>query len=96
MPAVARQGDAGRIHCTPYTIANGSPDVFVNNRPAARLGDSSTIHKERAGRRCRPHVSKISDGSSSVFINGKPVARIGDPLDKCTEIIEGSSDVFTE
>jgi uncharacterized Zn-binding protein involved in type VI secretion len=94
MPAVARQGDAGQTHCTPYTIAEGSDDVFVNNRPAARAGDSSTIHKKPGGKKCIPHVSTISRGSDSVFVNGKPLAREGDPLADCTAVAQGSDSVF--
>ncbi len=96
MPAVARQGDAGQTHCTPYNIAEGSPDVFVNNRPVARVGDSSTLHKKPGGRNCVPHVSTISQGSATVFINGKSAARVGDPLADCTAIAQGSDDVFVE
>lgn len=94
MPAVARQGDAGIIHCTPYRIAQGSADVFVNGLPAARVGDSSTLHKKPGGRKCVPHISTIISGSSSVFVNGRPVARVGDPLGDCTTIAQGSPSVF--
>lgn len=94
MAAVARQGDAGVTHCTPYTIAQGSPNVFINGQPAARQGDSSTLHKKPGGKSCVPHVSSISSGSASVFVNGRPVARIGDSLADCTVIAQGSSNVF--
>ena len=94
MSAVARLGDAGVTHCTPYTIAQGSPNVFINGRPAARIGDSSTLHKKPGGKNCVPHVSVISSGSASVFVNGRPVARIGDSLADCTVIAQGSSNVF--
>lgn len=94
MAAVARQGDAGVTHCTPYTIAQGSADVFINGQPAARQGDSSTLHKKPGGKSCVPHVSSISSGSASVFVNGRPVARIGDSLAGCTVIAQGSSNVF--
>ena len=94
MPAVARQGDAGAVHCSGYTIAAGSPDVFVDGRPVARDGDSSTVHQKPSGNKCVPHVSKIIARSSSVFVNGKPIARVGDPLGGCTSVSQGSGTVF--
>jgi len=94
MPAAARQGDPGVVHCTAYTIATGSPDVFINNQPAARVGDSSTVHLKPGGRHCVPHTATIAVGSSTVFINGQPAARQGDYLSECTQIAAGSPDVF--
>ena len=94
MPAVARQGDAGAVHCSGYTIAAGSPDVFVDGRPVARGGDSSTVHQKPQGNKCVPHVSQIITQSGSVFVNGKPVAVVGDRLSECTQIIQGSESVF--
>lgn len=91
MPAVARKGDPGRVHCSGYTIATGSDDVYVNGRPAARVRDSSTSHQ---GSGCIPHVSTIAAGSDSVFVNNRPLAREGDRLSGCTSIAAGSGDVF--
>jgi uncharacterized Zn-binding protein involved in type VI secretion len=93
MPAAARQGDTGVPHCSPYTIQSGSGDVFVNGRPAARQGDSSTVHLKPA-KRCSPHTSTISAASGSVFVNGRGFARVGDRLTDCTSIASGSGDVF--
>ena len=92
MPAVARLGDAGVVHCSGYVIATGSPNVFVNGRPAARVGDVSSVHL-KPGSPCPPHTSTIAVGSGSVFVNGLPLARIGDPLAGCTVIAQGSPDV---
>ena len=94
MRPVARLGDAGVPHCTPYAIAQGSLNVFINGRPAARIGDFSTLHKTPGGKTCVPHVSVISTGSASVFVNGRPVARVGDLLAGCTAIAQGSVNVF--
>jgi len=94
MQPAARVGDAGLPHCTAYVIATGSPTVFINNRPAARLGDVSTLHKKPGGKTCIPHVATIVTGSSTVFINGQPAARVGDALLDCTVIISGSPTVF--
>jgi uncharacterized Zn-binding protein involved in type VI secretion len=90
----ARVGDAGLPHCTAYTIATGSPTVFIDNRPAARVGDITTLHKKPGGKKCIPHVATIATGSSRVFINGKPAARVGDALLDCTVILTGSPTVF--
>lgn len=92
MPAVARLGDAGVPHCSGYTIASGSDNVFVNGKPAARVGDSSTSH-QLPGSPCPSHVSTIAVGSSSVFVNNRPLARVGDTLSGCTSIAQGSADV---
>jgi uncharacterized Zn-binding protein involved in type VI secretion len=93
MPRAARQGDPGVVHCSTYTIANGSPDVFINNRAAARRGDRSTVHLRPGGRACVPHTASITGGSTSVYINGQAAARKGDALAACTSIADGSPDV---
>jgi uncharacterized Zn-binding protein involved in type VI secretion len=94
MPAAARRGDPGIIHCSGYNIASGSPDVYINDRPAARVGDPSTTHlRPGPGRRCAPHVSKIVAGSPDVYVNGVALARQGDPLGMCTRIAQGSPNV---
>lgn len=90
MPAVARRGDPGVVHGSGYSIASGSGDVLVNDRPAARVGDRSTTHRRPGGR----HVSTIAAGSGSVFVNDRPLAREGDRLSSCTSIAAGSGDVF--
>jgi uncharacterized Zn-binding protein involved in type VI secretion len=94
MPAVARQGDAGAVHCSSYTIATGSEDVFIDGRAVARNGDLSTVHQKPSGNKCVPHVSQIIATSSTVFINGRPVAVVGDRLSDCTQIVQGSETVF--
>jgi uncharacterized Zn-binding protein involved in type VI secretion len=94
MTGVARAGDSGMVHCSGYVIASGSSDVLVNGRPAARVGDSSTVHLRPVGKKCFPHVALITSGSTSVFANGRPLARIGSSLAGCTVIISGSPNVF--
>lgn len=49
MPAAARKGDKCVPHCSPFTVAKGSADVFADNKPAARVGDSVTAHKKPPG-----------------------------------------------
>jgi uncharacterized Zn-binding protein involved in type VI secretion len=94
VPAAARQGDPGVVDCAPFNIQTASSDVFVNNRGAARQGDSSIPHLWKKGKKCPPHSSTISSGSGSVFVNNRPFARVGDPFTQCTKIAAGSSDVF--
>ena len=93
MPAAARQGDAGIPHCSPYVIANGSQDVLINGRGAARVGDTSTPHLV-PGRKCGTHTASIVTGSSSVIINGRPAALVGSKLSNCTAVATGSADVI--
>lgn len=92
MPAVARKDDAGVPHCSGYTIATGSDNVFVNFKPAARVDDVSTSH-QLPGSPCPSHVSAIAKGSSTVFVNGRALARVNDPLRACTQIQQGSPNV---
>ena len=94
MPAAARKGDRGIPHCSGYTIAVGSGDVYINGMAAARQGDNATAHQLPGGQSFPTHAPPISRGSSTVFVNGKPLARIGDPLAGCTAVAQGSSDVF--
>jgi uncharacterized Zn-binding protein involved in type VI secretion len=93
MPAVSRKGDAGVPHCSGYVIAEGSPDVYLDGRPVARVGDRATSHL-KPGSPCKSHTPPIVRGSSTVFVNGRQIARIGDPLAACTTIAEGSPNMF--
>lgn len=70
----------------------GSPNVFINSRPALRDEDSGA----HAGC-CGPNTWVAAGGSSSVFINNRPAHRKGDPDQHCGgtgSLIEGSWDVF--
>lgn len=94
MPAAARKGDPGVVHCSGFNIQSASGDVFVNGRGAARKGDSSTPHLKPGGRGCPNHSSQISAASGSVFVNGRGFARVGDAFGGCTQVAAGSGDVF--
>lgn len=52
-------------------VAMGSPNVFIEGKPAARLGDQLI---------CVGPPDAFLAGSPSVLINGKPACRITDPL----------------
>lgn len=85
MPGVAR--DAGQDSAG-GAIVKGSPNVFVNNKPVARVGDQVAGH----GR--SPHSSPVmAKGSPNVLTNEIPTCRAGDPA-TCGHPATGSSDVF--
>jgi len=83
MPAASRKGDSishgGQI-------VTGSPDVKINGKEAARIGDAviCSLHG--------PQV--IAGGSPNVFYNGRAAARVGDPISCGATIVTGSPDVF--
>lgn len=91
MPAAHRLGDLCAGHC--FNVRGnieGSPNVFINNIPAHRLGDSWPVHY------CPPssHSSITVSGSPNVYVNKRPLARIGDALD-CGDICAtGSPNVY--
>lgn len=77
-------------------IAGGSPTVFINGLPAARIGDPTQGHP------CGP-PTVLATGSSSVFCDGLGMCSVGDsivPHGTCDDpphtgvIASGSSDVF--
>ncbi|WP_299906333.1 RHS repeat-associated core domain-containing protein [uncultured Paracoccus sp.] len=50
-------------------IIQGSPDVYFENQPVARVGDKI---------QCDDHAdAAVSEGAERVFANGMPIARIG-------------------
>lgn len=97
MPGAARLGDTGQGHaCFPDTpVIEGSPDISINGKAAARQGDAVALH----GCPCPNtphgmHARAIAAGSSTVSFNGKPAARINDAIDCGGMIASGSSNVF--
>src|SRR2546422_10953747 len=102
MPSAARLGDKAQVdadahgcpacpHPAVGPIVTGSPDVFVNSKPAARQDDLG-IHAVC----CGPNTFTIQRGSPTVYVNGKPFARMNDQTKHCGAsgpIIEGSPDV---
>lgn len=96
--SVARQGDrvnTGHLCDTSTTILAGSPNVFVNGIPVARVGDDLAAHTISSGDKCIPHLGqKVNAGSSRVFANKRGIARVTDSADLGTIAI-GSQDVFS-
>ena len=94
---VARVGDlfATGHACAPVSsILLGSKTVFIDNRPAARVGDPSVVHPILVGEACVPHQVLILTGSPTVFVEGKPLARVGDQID-FGAITTGAPTVFS-
>ncbi len=102
MPPQGRLGDKseakadghGCVACTHKVkgpAVQGSPDVFVNNMPALRIGDKG-VHTAC----CGPNVWVATKGSGTVFINNRNAFRKGDLATHCGgpgKLTEGSDDV---
>ncbi|MGU5845729.1 type VI secretion system PAAR protein [Aeromonas hydrophila] len=88
----AKVGNIGTDHdgFHPTEITAGSPDVFIDGIPAARVGDPLAPHDKPNH---PPHPRKIASGSSTVFVNGKPLAITGGEVD-CGGVIIGSGTVI--
>lgn len=75
----------GGMFTTPAgKIVEGSPNVFINFRPAAYVTD-----QVQCGNHSGPEM--IAQGSTNVFINNRPAARKGDKT-TCDGTIETGSD----
>lgn len=87
MAGLARVGDV----CGTGTIITGSPNVFIENRPAAMIGSVVSPHPYGD----TTHTATIQTGSSSVFINGIPAAQLGS-IATCGvhDVITSSGSVF--
>nr|WP_043140639.1 type VI secretion system PAAR protein [Aeromonas bestiarum] len=87
----AKVGDIGTDHdgFHPTAIIAGSPNVFIDGIPAARVGDPLAPHDKPNH---PPHPRSIASGSSTVLINGKPAALTGGAVD-CGGVIIGSGTV---
>lgn len=71
-------------------IICGSPDIFINNRPAARAHVDKTICSKHSG------TPPIATGSATVIFNNMPAARVDDTITCGAVIVEGSPDVIIE
>lgn len=98
MRKVARLNDRTMGSCTEHgggiggRIVSGSPDIVVNGRPVARVGDTVIAD-------CG-HVAKIVTGSKTVIPNGSPgTARINDRVGRSPyrgKIITSSPDTYAD
>lgn len=85
MLGVARAGDTISHG---GSIISGSPKVFADGLPVARIGDPAV---------CNQHGAvTIITGSSKVLADGVGVARINDKLSCGATIVTGSSKVLAD
>lgn len=81
-------GDLGTDHegFPPTPVISGSPDVLMDGKPVARMGDPLAMHSKP---KHSPHPRAIAGGESSVLINGIPVAVTGSAI-TCGGVTIGS------
>ena len=91
MSKAVKLGDIGTDHdgFPPTKVIAGSPDVFFDGKPAARVGDPLEPHDKPKNPK---HSRAIATGSSTVFVNGKPAALTGGKV-SCGGITVGSGTV---
>lgn len=77
-------------------LAKGSPDVYINGRPAMRAGDDIALSCNGLplSHPFWPFPVVIAEGSATVYINGKPAARLGSKMVCGAHIKSGSPDTF--
>jgi uncharacterized Zn-binding protein involved in type VI secretion len=68
-------------------IATGSPNVYIDGRAAARVGDPCNCDGV-------PTTAPVAKGSNAVLINGKAAARMSDPTRHGGMIVAGSPKVM--
>jgi uncharacterized Zn-binding protein involved in type VI secretion len=104
MPPQSRLSDLGKVdsdahgcpacpHPAVGPIITGSPNVLVNNLPAARVDDIG-VHAAC----CGPNMYQCTKGSGTVLINDKGAHRKDDDQQHCGgqgKSIMGSPDVIT-
>lgn len=84
-------GDLGTDHqgFPPTPVIAGSPDVLIDGKPVARVGDPLAPH---AKPKHPPHPRAIAAGSATVLINGIPAAVTGGAI-SCGGVTIGSGSV---
>ena len=84
-------GDLGTDHqgFPPTPVIAGSPDVLIDGKPVARVGDSLAPHSKP---KHPPHPRAIAAGSATVLINGIPAAVTGSAV-SCGGVTIGSGSV---
>lgn len=88
MPSTVRLYDicSGHGPCPPRLNISASPNVFINNLGAHRVGDAWSKH-------CN-HTSTQASGSPNVFVNNLSQARIGDHIKCGSTNATGSPDTY--
>lgn len=84
-------GDLGSDHegFPPTPVVAGSPDVLIDGKPVARVGDPLAPHSKP---KHPPHPRAIAAGSATVLINGIPAAVTGSAI-SCGGVTIGSGSV---
>ncbi|WP_203299806.1 type VI secretion system PAAR protein [Marinobacter sediminum] len=84
-------GDLGTDHAgfPPTPVIAGSPDVLIDGKPVARVGDPLAPHTKP---KHPTHSRTIAAGSSTVLINGIPAAVTGGAI-SCGGVTIGSGSV---
>lgn len=84
-------GDLGTDHAgfPPTPVIAGSPDVLIDGKPVARIGDPLAPHTKP---KHPTHPRTIAAGSSTVLINGIPAAVTGGAI-SCGGVTIGSGSV---
>ncbi|MEQ8185117.1 type VI secretion system PAAR protein [Marinobacter salarius] len=84
-------GDVGTDHSgfPPTPVIAGSPDVLIDGKPVARVGDPLAPHSKP---KHPPHPRAIAAGSRTVLINGIPAAVTGGAI-SCGGVTIGSGSV---
>ena len=77
--------DGPKPHVGGPVLPPGQPNVFIEGKPAARLGDLL---------QCAGPPDAFTQGSPKVFIGGKPAARITDALAHGGKIPVGAIKTF--
>ncbi len=84
-------GDLGTDHSgfPPTPVIAGSPNVLIDGKPVARVGDPLAPHSKP---KHPPHPRAIAAGSATVLINGIPAAVTGGVI-SCGGVTIGSGSV---
>lgn len=79
MSNATRLGDKAEIKIDEKNVRliSGSPNVFINGKPAGRCGDLCEEYSSESGEKRNAAITK---GAPHVFINGRTAARIGDSV----------------
>lgn len=85
-------GDLGLDHdgYPPTPVLAGSPNVLVDGKPIARVGDPLAIHSKPFH---PPHPRAIASGSGTVLVNGLPAAITGGDV-MCGGVTVGTGSVL--
>ncbi|WP_239985555.1 type VI secretion system PAAR protein [Marinobacter salexigens] len=84
-------GDLGSDHqgFPPTPVLAGSPDVLIDGKPVARVGDPLAPHSKP---KHPPHPRAIAAGSGTVLVNGIPAAVTGSAI-TCGGVAIGTGSV---